>query len=74
MNGEVSDWEESKSGVPQGSLLGPVCFTVYNNDIDEAVINIDLAKKFADDGKGAHAINGPNDQMFLQQSIDNLYE
>ena len=74
LNGEVSDWEESKSGVPQGSLLGPVCFTVYNNDIDEAVINIDVAKKFADDGKGAHAINGPNDQMVLQQSIDNLDE
>ena len=74
LNGEVSDWEDSKSGVAQGSLLGPVCFTVYNNDIDEAVVIIDIAKKFADDSKGAHAICGPNDQLVLQQSIDNLDE
>ena len=49
MDGEVSSWKSVLSGVPQGSVLGPILFFVYINYLEGWVTGKLL--KFADDTK-----------------------
>jgi hypothetical protein len=49
INGKASHWIEVESGVPQGSILGPLLFIIYINGIDEGIASDIL--KFADDTK-----------------------
>ena len=60
--------------MPQGSVLGPVLFLLFINDLDSAVIVRQTIKKFADDTKIMPVIETGDDAAELQHSLDNLYE
>ena len=47
LNGKTSEWRKIKSGVLQGSVLGPILFLVYTNDLPDGLTSI--CKIFADD-------------------------
>ena len=74
LNGKYSAWEDVLSGVPQGSVLGPLAFIVYINDIDLIVHLIMLLLKFADDTKVGHKAVNDADRIALQTCLDELYE
>ena len=47
LNGQISSWELIKSGVPQGSVLGPLLFLIYINNLPDNIQS--TCKIFADD-------------------------
>lgn len=70
LNGSMSAWSKVISGVPQGSVLGPLLFVIYINDIDNAVHNNLL--KFADDTKSYGVVSSPEQVNSLREDLSNL--
>ena len=70
INGSVSSWARAKSGVPQGSVLGPLLFALYVNELPSLVSSPILM--FADDIKLYRVIRSPDDCLQLQHDIEVL--
>ena len=57
-------------GVPQGSVLGPLLFLIYFNDLNDNTTSNILT--FADDTKVFTKVNTDGDKQHLQNDLDNL--
>ena len=51
INGTGSNWTSVTSGIPQGSLLEPILFTIYMYIIELSDVVQNIVKLFADDTK-----------------------
>ena len=69
---EYSEWFNVISGVPQVSVLGPILFLIYVNDIPETVNS--NVKMFADDTKIFRTLKNKSDCEILQADLYNLSE
>ena len=65
VNGDKSDWAPVLSGVPQGTVLGHLLFSLYNNDITED--NDSELRLFADDCVCYRKIKDTEDTVKLQK-------
>ena len=73
VQGSFSKWHNVLSGIPQGSVLGPLMFVMYINDLPTKAINSELFL-FADDTKIFKGIFNQEDCTLLQQDLDRIQE
>ena len=71
VNEQFSAWSPVISSVPQGSVLGPLLFLLYVNDLPDWIVN-DI-RMFADDTKIWSKISRPHDCVKLQTDLDQLH-
>ena len=67
INGESSDWSPIRAGVPQGSILGPLLFLIYINDIVKDIGS--AIRLFADDTSLYEGQSINSDNGFVSQKV-----
>ena len=74
VNGQESDWRDVRSGVPQGSVLGPLLFVIFINDLPECIDTGSSLYLFADDNKLFRRIQSDQDCHSLQADLTRTKE
>ena len=70
VQGEFSEWRWVLSGVPQGSVLGPVLCLIFIDDLEVGIKN--MVYKFADDTKVLAQVHSDAERKILQEDLDKL--
>jgi len=74
VEGTMSAPQPVLSGVPQGTVLGPLLFLIYINDISSDLSPGTEIRLFADDSLLYRRISSPEDTAILQQDLDRLQQ
>ena len=74
MKGATSSSLNVLSGVPQGSILRPLLFLWYINDLPDELSSSTLVFLFADDTKLVRIIYSESDITNFQQDIDKVFD
>ena len=72
IDGAASAWSPVTSGVPQGSILGPLLFVIFINDLPDNVSPSTNTALYADDSKLYREIKSVEDCQFLQDDLAKL--
>jgi len=72
INNKFSSWINVISGIPQGSILGPLLFIIFINDLPEVCGEVSNIFLYADDAKLFKHIQTPEDRSSLQNMLNNV--